>query len=74
MSVVKLPSHSVISYMPIYVRLFSPAEWELLPRLNASQRGMSVKFLIDEFVAAQVMFGAVTDEGYELKVENKVEM
>ena len=58
-------SHNLESHMQFYVWPISPAEWELLPRLNAAQRAMSVQFLIDEFVAAQVMFGAVTDESYE---------
>ena len=63
--------------MRFYVWLVSPAEWELLPRLNAAQRAMSVQFLIDEFVSAQVMFGAVTDEKsyehHEHKAENDAE-
>jgi len=39
-----------------------PAEWELLPRLNAAQRAMSVQFLIDEFVAAQDDWRKLDDE------------
>lgn len=34
--------------------MVSPEEWALLPRLDSSQRSLAVKFLIDEFVSAQV--------------------